>query len=156
GTRMSAIAIIAALERELNPLVRDWQSVSFRHNGHEFRAYRQNDVVAIAGGIGTQAAGNAARAVVAQYKPQTLVSAGLAGALLHTLKAGSVFVPNVIIDSTTGVEYRCDSGGGVLVTGGEIAGGESKQQLAQKFHALCVDMEAAAVAEVAQEQRIAF
>ena len=153
---MTAIAIVAALDRELSPLVRDWKPVSFSHNGHDFRAYQHDEVVAIAGGIGGRAAARAARAVVAQYKPQVLISAGLAGALLRTLKVGSVFAPNVIIDAATGVEYRCDTGGGVLVTGGEIAGSQSKQELAQKFHALCVDMEAAAVAEVAQEQRTGF
>jgi nucleoside phosphorylase len=151
---MSTIAIIAALDRELAPLVHDWKSVSFSHNGRNRRAYWHHNVIAIAGGIGGRAAGAAARAVMAEYKPQMLISAGLAGALLHTLKVGSVVTPNVIIDAASGTEYRCQSGSGVLVTAGAIASKGSKRELVERFHAVAVDMEAAAVAEVAQQQRI--
>src|SRR5215470_9686457 len=104
---MSTVGIIAALDRELASLVCDWQSVSFMHSGRNFRAYQKGDVVAMAGGIGPPAAARAARAMVAHYKPQLLISAGLAGALLHTLKVGSVLTPNVIIDAATATEYRC-------------------------------------------------
>ena len=153
---MSTIAIIAALDRELAPLVRDWQAGSFSHNGRNFRAYQKGDVVAMAGGIGPATAARAARAVADHYKPQLLISAGLAGALLHTLKVGSVLTPNVIIDAATANEYRCDTGGGVLVTAGEIAGTRSKRELVEKFHALAVDMEAAAVADVARDEKMGF
>jgi len=153
---MSIIAIIVALERELAPFVRNWKLVSFSYSGHEFRAYEHESLVAIAGGIGRRAAEIAAQAIVAQYKPQVLISAGLAGALLHSLKVGSVITPNVVVDAATGKEYRSEVGGGVLVTADEIANTTSKATLVEKFHALAVDMEAAAVAEVAQQNAIAF
>src|SRR5215510_552165 len=153
---MSSIAIVAALERELAPLVRDWRSVLFTHNGRDFRAYEHESLVAVAGGIGRRAAEIAARAIVAQYKPQMLISAGLAGALLHSLRVGSIVTPNVIVDAATGTEYRCEVGGGVLVTANEIANPASKPTLVGKFHALAVDMEAATVAQVAQLAGIGF
>ncbi|HKD13503.1 MAG TPA: hypothetical protein VKE71_03065 [Candidatus Angelobacter sp.] len=153
---MSGIAIVAALERELAPFVRNWKSVSFSHSGREFRAYEHESLVAIAGGIGRHAAEIAAKAIMAQYKPQMLISAGLAGALLHSLKVGSVITPNVVVDAATGKEYRSEVGGGVLVTADEIANTQSKATLVEKFHALAVDMEAAAVAEFAQQNGIAF
>lgn len=151
---MSTIAIIAALDRELAPLVHDWKSVSFSHSGHNLRAYQHHNVVAIAGGIGGRAAGVAARAAMAEYKPQMLISAGLAGAVLHTLKVGNVVTPKVIIDAANGTKYHCQSGDGVLVTAGAIASAGSKRELGERFHAWAVDMEAAAVAEVAKQQRI--
>jgi len=153
---MSGIAIVAALERELAPFVRNWKSVYFSHSGREFRAYEHESLVAIAGGIGRHAAEIAAKAIMAQYKPQMLISAGLAGALLHSLKVGSVITPNVVVDAATGKEYRSEVGGGVLVTADEIANTQSKATLVEKFHALAVDMEAAAVAEFAQQNGIAF
>src|SRR5262249_62431082 len=76
---MSSIAIIVALERELAPFVRNWKSVSFSHSGREFRAYEHESLVALAGGIGRRAAEIAAKAIMAEYKPQMLISAGLAG-----------------------------------------------------------------------------
>jgi len=153
---MSSIAIIAALDRELAPLVSGWKSAAFAHNSRNFRVFEDAGRVAIAGGIGCHAAQAAARAVVEQFKPQLLMSAGLAGALISSLKVASVVTPNVIVDSATGKEYRCETGGGVLVTAGEVAGSESKHKLVEKFHALAVDMEAAAVAEVAQQAGINF
>jgi adenosylhomocysteine nucleosidase len=166
---MNTIAIIAALDRELQPLidadagVGGWKPSSFVFQGKTFRVFeqKQENLVAVAGGIGSRAAELAARAVVAQYRPYALISAGLAGGLIRSLKVGCIVTPNVIMDARTGNEYRCTLGegliaGGVLVSAGEIAGQESKQKLVQNFHALAVDMEAAAVAEVARDAEIGF
>lgn len=153
---MSSIAIIAALDRELSPLVRGWKTASFTHNGRNFQVYEDAGRVAVAGGIGCRAAQAAALAVVAQYRPQVLISAGLAGALIHSLKVGSVITPNVIVDAASGKEYRSETGGGVLVTTGEVATSASKPMLVEEFHALAVDMEAAAVAQIAQQAGISF
>lgn len=153
---MSVIAIIAALERELSPLVRDWKSRSFDYDGRNFRVHEHKELVAVAGGIGRRAAATAARAMVDRYHPQVLVSAGVAGALAQGLRVGTVILPNRIIDSADRREYRCDSGSGTLVTADEIADAASKQVLADEFHALAVDMEAAGVAAIAQRQQIRF
>ena len=155
------MAIIAALEREIQPLVRGWQAVEFTGGGRKFRCYRKEDLLALAGGIGYGPAQRAARAVAAEFRPRALVSAGLAGALIRSLKAGNVIVPNVIVDAGSGAEYRCGVGegiigGGILVTAGAVAGSGSKRELVEKFHALAVDMEAAAVAEVATQEQIGF
>jgi len=153
---MSKIAIITALDRELHPLVRNWKPSSFSYGNRSYRVYQRDNVIAFAGGIGKTSAILAAKAVVANYQPETLLSAGLAGALIHTLKVGNVITPNVIMDAACGSEYRCDSGGGVLVSAAEITGPGSKQELVEHFHALAVDMEAAGVAEVARAEQIGF
>jgi adenosylhomocysteine nucleosidase len=153
---MITLAIIAALDRELAPLVGDWQTRRFSHKGHNFRAYEHGDTIAVAGGVGSKAAGTTARAVVAQYHPQILVSAGVAGALQDDLPAGVVIAPKTVIDSATGAEYHSDCGAGTLVTAMEIADRKLKESLAARFHACAVDMEAAAVAEVASREGIRF
>jgi adenosylhomocysteine nucleosidase len=153
---MSTIAIIAALDRELAPLVSSWQPMQISAQGRGFRVFVHESSVAVAGGIGCRSAAVAAAALVRHYKPQVLISAGLAGGLAKNLKVGAVITPGVVIDATTGAEYRCEPGDGVLVTAGEIAGSMSKQNLVHQFHAVAVDMEAAAVAEVARQEGISF
>lgn len=152
---MSRRVIIAALARELQHFVHARPRASLIQGGRRYRVYLGQNVSVISG-IGYKAAYLAAKAAVAQYRPEMLVSAGLAGALLPALKPGTVITPTVIVDAASGKEYLNDGRDGVLVSAREIAGSESKRKLAEKFHAVAVDMEAAAVAEVAQEAGIEF
>jgi adenosylhomocysteine nucleosidase len=158
---MSKVAIIAAMERELHPLIKDWKRTSLTVEGREILCFENGDTVAAISGMGSKRAEQTARAVLAKYHPEVLISAGLAGALMRSLKVGSVVAPNVIVDAASGVEYRCNVGGeviggGVLVTTFEIAEKKSKAELVECFHALVVDMEAAGVAKVAQENNLGF
>lgn len=155
------IAIIAAMERELAPLVEGWELGTIKADGRTLICYETANAVAVFGGMGCQRAEHAARAVVEKYAPQVLISAGVAGALIRSMKAGNVVLPNVIIDAAGGTEYRCSLGGeviggGVLVSNFEIAGRGAKQELVECFHALVVDMEAAGVAKVALEMELGF
>ncbi|HET8890085.1 MAG TPA: hypothetical protein VFQ41_14380 [Candidatus Angelobacter sp.] len=158
---MSKVVIIAAMERELAPLVRDWKRGAFSSGNRKFTLFESDGVLAVIAGIGCRNAELTARAVVQQYRPALLISAGLAGALIRSLKAGSVFTPSVVVDAADGAEYRCVAdgnhvSGGILVSSGEIAGAEAKQELVTRFHGLVVDMEAAGVAKVAQQEQIGF
>lgn len=159
---MSRIVIIAAMEREVHPLVRGWQRGSISSGTRTFTAFEKEERAVVISGIGRRNAEAAARASIAQYQPGQLLSAGLAGALIRSLKAGSVVTPNVVVDAADGSEYRCATdaggvvGGGVLVSASEIAGPEGKQKLVEQFHGLVVDMEAAGVAKAAQEAQIPF
>ena len=158
---MSKVAIVAAMERELAPLVRGWKKDILSSGDRTFTLFESDGVLAVIAGIGCKNAEKAARAVVAQYRPALLISAGLAGALIRSLKAGSVFTPSVVVDVADGAEYRCVAdgnhvSGGVLVTSVEIAGVDAKRELVTRFHGLVVDMEAAGVAKVAQQEQIGF
>jgi adenosylhomocysteine nucleosidase len=158
---MSKIAIIAAMEREIAPLVRGWQRGTLPSGERKFVVFDRDGVVAVVSGIGCKNAELAARAVVEQHRPSLLISVGLAGALIRSLKVASVFTPNVVVDAVDGAEYRCAAdpnhvSGGVLVTAPEIAGTEAKAELVNRFHGLVVDMEAAGVARVAQQEQIGF
>jgi nucleoside phosphorylase len=159
---MSRTVIIAAMEREIGPLARGWHRSSISDGARSFAVFEKNERVIAISGIGRRHAEAAARTAIAQYRPAQLVSAGLAGALVRSLKAGSVVTPNVVVDAADGVEYRCTLesggvvGGGVLVSAAEIAGAEAKRRLVEQFHGLIVDMEAAGAAKAAQEAGIGF
>ncbi len=153
--------MIAAMEREVAPLTRGWQRCAVTSDARSFAAYETADLVVVISGIGRKNAELAARAAVARYDPTALLSVGLAGALIRSLKVGSVFTPNVVVDAAGGAEYRCsgETGGvigGVLVTADEIAGADAKRKLVEGFHGLVVDMEAAGVAKSALERQIGF
>ncbi|MBZ5508991.1 MAG: nucleoside phosphorylase [Acidobacteriia bacterium] len=158
---MSKIVIIAAMERELAPLVRGWKKSVVAANEKKFTVFEREGVLAVVSGIGCQNAALAAQATVEQFHPSVLMSVGLAGALIRSLKVGSVFTPSVVVDASDGEEYRCAAdgthvSGGVLVTSGEVAGVEAKQNLVHRFHGLVVDMEAAGIARLAQQVHIDF
>jgi len=158
---MSKIAIIAAMEREVQSLVKGWKKGSLSFNEKRFTSFSSEGSVVAVAGIGIQNSTMAAKAVVEQFHPSVLISVGLAGALIRSLKIGSIFTPNIVVDAASGTEYRCSAdsshiSGGVMVTSNEIAGAEAKQRLVQQFHALVVDMEAAGVAKVAQDTGIGF
>jgi len=156
---VSKVTIIAAMERELVPLVRGWKRATLSSGDKALTLFESDGVLAVVAGIGRKNAEQAARAVVAQYRPTLLMSIGLAGALIRSLKAGSVFTPSLVVDAADGAEYRCVAdgdrvSGGILVSSEEIAGAEEKRELVTRFHGLVVDMEAAGVAKVAQQSQI--
>jgi adenosylhomocysteine nucleosidase len=144
--------IVAALEREVRPLLRC--SVRMRTTAdtvfHEFPA-----AVIVCGGIGAERAREAAEALIAAYHPTILVSAGFAGAVEPKLKPGDVFMASTVLDVASGRSFRTQQGNGVLATARMIAGQQQKAELA-KIGAAAVDMEASAVAQVAAQHGSAF
>jgi adenosylhomocysteine nucleosidase len=158
---VNRVAIIAAMEREILPFVRGWKRSLLASGGDALPFYENGDVIAVAGGIGGKRAERAALAMTERFNPETLVSAGLAGALIRSLKPGNVVVPSVIVDAENAAEYRCDPienvvTGGVLVSTSEVAAAESKAKLVERFHGLVVDMEAAGVARAARDRGTRF
>jgi adenosylhomocysteine nucleosidase len=158
---MTRVAMIAAMEREVQPLVRGWQRSTITAGARSLVVFAAEHRVVAISGIGHKNAEQAARAAVERFNPAMLISIGVAGALIRSLKVGSVFTPSVVVDAADGAEYRCggEAGGvigGVLVSADKIAGAGDKQRLVERFHALVVDMEAAGVASVAQESQIGF
>jgi adenosylhomocysteine nucleosidase len=153
---MSAeIAIIAALEREVRPLVRHWRRVAGT-NAAVFPSFVNGNVLVVCSGIGATLARQAAVAVFASERPRMIVSAGLAGALDPKLKVGEIFHPATVVDLGTGVRF--DSGGddGVLVSVSSVLDHHAKRRISGSFGARAVDMEAAAVALVAGQHQCPF
>lgn len=150
------VAIVAALEREVKPLLRGWQ-VNFReHEGRRFKFFEDDQRVLVCGGIGASAARRAAEAVIVLYQPEAVQSVGFAGGLNAVLKVGDVFSPSRVIDATDGSCFETGAGSGVLVSFASVADADQKARLAKAYGAQAVDMEAAAVARAAQLRGVRF
>jgi len=153
-------AIVVAMEQEVRPLLRNWRrrevDAARRSNTRSLKVFENENAVLIVGGIGTRAAASAARIVLDLGQAGTLVSAGSAGALQPELRVGHVFRPGTVIDATTGKRFAVPGGRGTLVTAANILGPAAKRELVSRFPAEAVDMEAAAVAAVAQERGVEF
>jgi adenosylhomocysteine nucleosidase len=150
------IAIIAALERELRPLTRGWPARVREQAGHRIRIFEGKNCVVICGGIGAEAARRAAEAAIADYQPASIISAGFAGALTPSLKAGGVVIPWQVINVADGSRFDTGAGEGKLLSFTEVANQEQKVKLAKAYDAEAVDMEAAAVARCAQIHGVKF
>lgn len=147
---------MAALEREVWPLVKDWPRKPKRFAEREFDFFERGSVVLVCGGIGTECARRATEAVIQLYDPALVVSAGFAGALQADVRVGQVLTPRTVIDASD--SSRTDTGrdSGILVSYGAIADAVQKQKLARAFGAQAVDMEAAAVAKGAEAHGVRF
>ena len=150
------IAIVAAMEREVAPLIRGWKVREVARDGRRYRLFESGDTVLICGGIGTQAARRAAEAVIEEVRPARVVSVGFAGALDSKMKVGDVIEPRVVVNSADSSRTDKGSGQGTLVSFGSVAGQEQKRRLGEAYAADAVDMEAAAVAQAAQAHEIEF
>lgn len=160
------IAIVAALERELWPLIKSWPTTVAQHEGREFTFYESNYAVVVCGGIGPEAARRSAEAVIIRYSPEVLISAGVAGALVPELKIGETIFPSAVIDTLDGSRHetaitdapvaKTAFGRTLLASSPEIAGIKQKQQLAKSYGAQAVDMEAAAIAKAAMFHNLPF
>jgi adenosylhomocysteine nucleosidase len=154
---MTKIAIVAALEREVSPLVQDWRIVEQKYEGFTFKFFENgNGAVVVCGGIGGEAARRASEAAISIYKPEIVQSAGFAGALDSSLRVGEVFSPATVIDVKDGSRTKLSNGNGVLVSSSSVAGAEQKSKLAAAYGAKAVDMEAASVAKGARLHGIEF
>ena len=58
---MFRVAIVAALEREVRPLVKDWSVREKEADGRRLRFFEKDDIVLVCGGIGAEAARRAAK-----------------------------------------------------------------------------------------------
>src|SRR3954470_630747 len=153
---MPRLAIVAALEREVRPLVKGWRVSEREHGGRLFRFFETSDAVLVCAGIGAVAARRAAEAVIAMFQPSIVCSAGFAGALDPTLKVGDMVRPRTVINAADGSRVITQSGEGILVSFASVASPAQKAKLRDSFSAQAVDMEAAAVAQAAQAREKEF
>jgi adenosylhomocysteine nucleosidase len=153
---MPKLALVAALEREIAPLIKKWTRTPRDHQGRTFTFFEHDNNVAVCGGIGLEPARRATEAVIALYHPTQLRSVGFAGALRAEMHVGDIFSPAVAIDARDGSRVNLEGGEGALVTFMAVADAEQKSKLASAYGARAVDMEAAAVAAAARVHGITF
>ncbi len=141
------IAIVAAMEREVRPLIRSWKVRVFEHGGRRYRLFENGDAALICGGIGAEAARRATEAAIREAHPARVISVGFAGALDSSLRVGDVLEPRTVINAADSARTDVGSGEGILVSSATVAGKEQKVRLGKAYGASAVDMEAAAVAQ---------
>ena len=153
---MPRIAIVAALEREVRPLVKKWKVHDREHDGRRFRFFQNDETVLVCGGVGSIAARRATEAIIALFQPKVVYSAGFAGALDPDLKVANILRPGRVINAGDASSTNVEGGTGVLVSFGSVASPEQKAKLRDSFGAQAVDMEAASVACAAEVRGVAF
>ncbi len=153
---MPRIAIIAAMEREVAPLIRGWNVRMIEHGGRQYRLFENGEAALVCGGIGAEGARRATEAVIREVKPVRVISAGFAGALDASLQVGDILEPRTVVNTSDGARTEVGSGEGILVSSAEVAGKEQKIRLSKAYAASAVDMEAAAVARGAEARGIEF
>ena len=108
------------------------------------------------GGIGEKCARRAAETAIEYAQPKLVLSAGIAGAVSPKLKVGDVGRIREVVDVATGERYRRGRGEWVLATSQDVSDAAGKRDLLTKYGADVVDMEGAAVAQVAKEHGLEF
>ena len=150
------VAIVAALDREVQLLVKRWGINNREYGGRSFKFFENDLAVLVCGGIGAEAARRACEAVIKLYQPRLVISAGFAGALDPELEVGRMLTPRMVIDANDGSRTDVGSGNGVLVSFDAVADANQKLKLGKAYRADAVDMEAAAVARGALAHGIPF
>jgi adenosylhomocysteine nucleosidase len=155
---MKRIAIIAALPGELRPLVRGWRHE--QRNGVDLwrYSYDEGEWVAACSGSGKQAATRAFAEVEKDGAISFVISTGWAGALSEEFISGRVYRVSGVIDVLTGERYRVANWSEErwLLTSPTVVNEREKRRLAKSYEAGLVDMEAAAVARMAEMRGIPF
>ena len=153
------IGILAALPRELKPLVQGWQPQNApKYVSLWTREDAEGDeLIAACAGMGANAARRAFAAAEAVGALDLVLSVGLAGATgAASLPVGSVSVVTEVIDASTGERFSLNDGKRKLrlATTARTADAAEKQRLAQTYGAVLVDMEAATVARLASMRSV--
>jgi adenosylhomocysteine nucleosidase len=153
---MSRVAIIAAMEREVAPLIRGWKVRTLEQDGRRYRIFENGDAAVICGGIGAEAARRATELLIQGTRPARVLSVGFAGALNAAMNVADVLEPRVVVNAADGVRTETGSGQGTLVSYAAVADRDQKQRLHKAYGAAAVDMEAGAVAQGAQARGVEF
>jgi adenosylhomocysteine nucleosidase len=146
------VAVVAAMRLELAPLL--GKMLPRRLNGVEL--FELEQVVVAVGGIGETCARHAAETVIEYAQPKLVLSAGIAGAVSPKLRVGDVGRIREVVDVATGDRYAAREGEWVLATSQDVSDAAEKRELLTKYGADVVDMEAAAIAQVAKERGLEF
>ena len=152
------IGIIAALPGELKYLVKGWESVSSPTRGIAIwvKYTRDDEYIAVSGGMGAPAALRSFAAAEHIGTLDMVLSVGWAGALHEGMKPGHCYIASEIIDALSGERFSLTSGDRKqrLVTTPHVADEAEKRRLRSTYGAVLVDMEASAIARLAQIRSI--
>jgi adenosylhomocysteine nucleosidase len=146
-------AIIAALPREVKQLVRGWRE--HRLPG-KIIVYTNDFAVVACAGMGPARATLAVQAAMSMKPITALLSVGFAGACDPSLHVGDIVRAGVVVDTQTGERFDNSEYRQILASAPAIASVREKYRLRETYMASAVDMEASAVARIAQAHQLYF
>jgi nucleoside phosphorylase len=155
-------AFIAALEREVEPLVSRWERFQLSREGTSFPAFRSRgmydsgEAVLCCAGTGVARAEDATRTLLEGFVPRIVISVGFVGAASPELHVGNMVVPARVSFPSTGERVSTDFGEGEIVTLDEVAGRARKLRFWESDRILAVEMEAVGVARASNEAGVRF
>lgn len=148
------VAYIAALPREVAPLIQGWkQEQSSRSN---VLVYSRGEAIVSVAGMGASRVALAVEAATTVGGIREIVSIGVAGACCPNHPVGSIVLPSLVVNARTGERFPSISGKGVLVSVDQVASVPEKRRLFSTYQADLVDMEAATVARMAEARSLPF
>jgi len=126
-------------------------------------------LVVIESGVGAKAAAKSTDALIFGHRPRWVISAGFAGGLDPRLAQGDMLLADRVVDlsgRSLDIDLKLDRAavqsqrgvhvGSLLTVDRIIHDASEKRALGQRFGALAVDMETAAVAEVCRREKVRF
>jgi adenosylhomocysteine nucleosidase len=152
------VGLLAPMRQELAPLVR---RLSLRRAETHTALYvgmaGRVEIVAALTGIGTQAAAAAAERLLGATKLDHVMVVGIAGGVDADQPIGTLIAPEVVVDGTTGHEYRPVQLGalpprGRLVTWDRLVTGLDEAAELKQSGVVGLDMETAAIAAVCERR----
>jgi adenosylhomocysteine nucleosidase len=148
------------MRSELRPLVR---ALSLKRSGSGERStlwgrLGRTEIVAATTGIAPQAAARKAEMILGSGGIGRLVVVGVAGGVGPSVAIGDLVVPEVVVDLSTGAQYRPGALGGVesrgkLATSDRLVSDPEEAARLEQQGVIAVDMETAAIAAVCELRR---
>jgi adenosylhomocysteine nucleosidase len=151
------IAVIAALPREIAPLISGWRRIAPPKGENKISLAISEDAVVACAGMGRGRVTLALEAAQSLGPVSAIVSVGFAGALTAATPVGHLYRPSTVIDVRTGERFACATGdGSVAVTAPQIASAVEKTRLSAAYSAQLVEMEAATLGRLASIRQLPF
>lgn len=159
--KIEAAGIVDQLDRMITT---SGHGFTVRQGGHKGR-----NVAAVISGAGRKAAAKATEALITGHRPHWVLSAGFAGGLVPELRRHHILMADHLLDASGGqlaLDLKVDPAsltrlpdvhvGRLLTADSVIRLPEEKKLLGRRHHALAVDMESFAVAEVCRRYQVRF
>jgi adenosylhomocysteine nucleosidase len=160
-SRSGPIAFVCAMPIELSPLVKKLSLTATHIDGVKVHAGTLDgrDVVAIVTGMGTKLASEATERLLDATPVERVVVVGITGAVENETPIGTLVLPEVVVNSETGAEYRPEplaegTPHGKMWTGDDLLTDLDVIAGLRARGVVSLDMETAAIAESCERRGI--
>lgn len=157
------IAILAPMRQELVPVVQAFSLEKATISGRVMQTGRigKTEIVATTTGIGTAGAKQATEQLLDATPVDHVMVVGIAGGVGPTVKIGDLIFADVVVDRSTGTEYRpahlgAPTARGTIVTSDDFLVEPGMVAELTAAGVIALDMETSAVAAVCEERGCAW